>query len=181
MKTFIVVLVAGFLMITNAWAESEVDYRYNIKGYVLDENRQGIANQDVRIYRGRLLLEMVKTDTTGYYSLQLLLRNSDNRQILRLRAGAKEAEIRVKFDTEGLTASRVHEANFVAGKLIEGKLSQYLIPPWIYPIVGLLAIIFLAVKLEKRRKKKIQQKKDKLSGRQSLKNHISKKKRRRKH
>ena len=78
MKTFIVALVAGFLMITTAWAESEVDYRYNIRGYVLDENRQGIANQDVRIYRGRILLEMVKTDTTGYYSLKLLLRSSDN-------------------------------------------------------------------------------------------------------
>lgn len=181
MKTFIFALVAGFLMIATAWAESEVDYRYNIRGYILDENRQGIANQDVRIYRGRVLLEMVKTDTTGYYSLQLLLRNSDNLQNLRLRAGEKEAEIQVTFDTEGLTVSRIHEANFVAGKLIEGKLSQYLIPPWIYPIVGLLAIIFLAVKLEKRRKKKIQQKKDKLSGRQSLSSHTSKKKRRRKH
>lgn len=181
MKAFIVTLVAGFLMITNAWSQSEVDYRYNIRGYVLDENRQGMANQEVRVYRGRVLVEIVKTDTAGFYSLRLLLRNSDDQQILRLRAGETEAEIRVTFDTEGLTRSRVHVANFVAGKLIEGRLSQNVIPPWIYPIVGLLAIIFLAVKLEKRRKKKIQQKKDKLSGRQSSGSHNSKKKKRRKH
>lgn len=181
MKAFIVTLVAGFLMITNAWSQSEDDYRYTIRGYVLDENRQAMANQDVRVYRGRVLLEIVKTDTAGYYSLKLLLHNSDNQQILRLRAGEKEAEIRVTFDTEGITRSRVHEANFVAGKLIEGRLSHYVIPPWIYPIVGLIAIILLAVKLEKRRKKKIQLKKDKLSGRQSLSSHNSKKKKRRKH
>lgn len=181
MKAFIVTLVAGFLMITNARSQSEVDYRYNIRGYVLDENRQGMANQDIRVYRGRVLLEIVKTDTAGYYSLKLLLHNSDNRQILRLRAGKKEAEIQVTFDTEGSTRSRVHEANFIAGKLVEGRLSSYVIPPWIYPIVGLLAIIYLAMKLEKRRKKKIQQKKVKRSGRQSLSSHNSKKKKRGKH
>lgn len=181
MKTVILALVTGLLIISTSWAQSEVDFRYIIRGYVLDDNKQGIKNQHVRVYRGRVLVDMVNTDSDGFYTLKLNLRNADNQQKFKLRAGTDEADISISFDKEAPVKSRIHEANFVAGKLVEGRLSQYLIPPWIYPIGGLLMIGFVAVKLEKRRKKKIQQKKDKLSGRESTKNHHAKKRQRRKH
>ncbi len=181
MKTLITIFVCLYLSLTNAWAQSAGDYRYSIRGHILDENRQGIAKQEVRIYKGKLMLEMVNTDLEGYYSVQLQLHNAEKEQKLRLRTGGNEIEIPVTVNPDDANISRLYEANFVDGKFIEGRLNDYLIPPWIYPVLALAGIIYLAIKLEKRRKKKIQIKKDKLSGRSSKNNHATKKKRRRKH
>ncbi|MFA9420009.1 MAG: carboxypeptidase-like regulatory domain-containing protein, partial [Gammaproteobacteria bacterium] len=102
MRTFILALFAGCLTITNVWAEHEVDHRYNIRGYVLDGSQQGISDQDVRVFDGSSLLKETRTDSSGYYSLHLHLHNADNRKILKLRAGANEAKLRVTFDPEDL-------------------------------------------------------------------------------
>ncbi|NIO40425.1 MAG: hypothetical protein GTO41_09665 [Burkholderiales bacterium] len=50
---------------------------------------------------------------------------------------------------------RVHEANFVAGEFVEGDLGRIRLPPWIYALVGLVAIGFILVTLEKRRRAKL--------------------------
>lgn len=181
MKILIMSLISMLLMSSPAWAQSGADYRYTIQGYILDDNNKPLVNQDIRVYKGKIMLDMVNTDSSGYYSLPLLLRDAENGQVLRLRTGGEEADIRVSIDPKATTTSHVHQANFVAGKLVEGRINNYLIPPWIYPLVGLAAIGLLAVKLEKRRKRKIQKKKDKLSGRQPGSSHHAKKKRRKKH
>jgi len=181
MKTFIAALFVGLLMISHAWAEADANYRYKIQGHILDENEQGMDKQEVKVYKGLILLDIGRTDSAGFYSLQLKLHESDNKQILRLKAGANEAEIKVILDPENSSTQRTHKANFVGGKYIEGDLTGFRFPTWIYPIVILIVISLLAIKLEKRRKKKIQQKKDKLSGRQSTSSHHAKKKRRKKH
>jgi len=49
MRTFIFAVFAGCLVISNVWAEHEVDHRYNIRGYVLDENQQGIRGRTLRV------------------------------------------------------------------------------------------------------------------------------------
>ncbi|MCP4078213.1 MAG: hypothetical protein GY744_18765 [Gammaproteobacteria bacterium] len=181
MNTFIAAFFTGLLLVTNVWAEQQVKNRYQVQGYVLDENDKGLVNQQVKIFKGRILLEMGKTNAEGFYSLQFKLRDSDNQKLLKLTAGSNQAELRVTFDDKGSNALRVHKANFIDGKFVEGGLNGFRFPTWIYPIVGLIVISLLAVKLEKRRKKKIQQKKDKLSGRQSTSSHHAKKKRRKKH
>ena len=158
MRTFILAVFVGCLVITNVWAEHEVDHRYNIRGYVLDENQQGIGNQAVQVFDGSSFLEETTTDSAGYYSLHLHLHNADNRRILKLRAGPHEAELRVSFDAADLNTVRIHEANFIGGEYIEGKLDRFRIPPWIYPLGGFLALAVIVVFLEKRRKKKIKQK-----------------------
>ncbi len=158
MRTFTLAVFVGCLMITNVWAEHEVDHRYNIRGYVLDENQQGISAQDVRVFDGSSLLKETRTDSAGYYSLHLHLHNADNRRTLKLRAGPHEAELRVSFDAKDLNTIRIHEANFIGGEYIEGKLDRFRIPPWIYPLGGFLALAVIVVFLEKRRKKKIKQK-----------------------
>ena len=158
MRTFILAVFAGCLVISNVWAEHEVDHRYNIRGYVLDENQQGISDQDVRVFDGSSLLKETRTDSAGYYSLHLHLHNADNRRTLKLRAGPHEAELRVSFDAKDLNTIRIHEANFIGGEYIEGKLDRFRIPPWIYPLGGFLALAVIVVFLEKRRKKKIKQK-----------------------
>ncbi len=155
----IVFSIVWLFAITNAWAEHEVNHRYNIRGYVLDENDRGIDNLDVVVTDGGRLLKRGKTDSAGYYSLHLHLHNTDNRRQLKLRAGSSIAEFRVKFDPSDLATVRVHDANFIAGEFVEGGLRRFRLPPWIYPLAGLFALGFGLVILEKRRKKKIRQKK----------------------
>ena len=75
--------------------------------------------------------------------------------LLRLRAGPHESELRVTFDPGDTNTLRVHDANFVAGEYIEGELGHFRMPPWIYPVGGLLVLGVIVVLLEKRRKKKI--------------------------
>jgi len=158
MKKILLAVIAGCLTITNVWAEHEVDHRYNIRGYVLDENQQGISNLNVQVFYGNSLLENGKTDLGGYYSIHLHLHNSDNRRILRLRAGTYESELRVTFDPGDINTLRVHHANFIDGKYVEGTLGRLRIPTWLYAVGGLLALGVIVVILETRRKKKIRQK-----------------------
>ena len=179
MRTFILV-IAGWLMITNVWAEHEIDHRYNIRGYVLDENQRGISNLDVRVFTGSSLLANTKTDSAGYYSLHLHLHNADNRRMLKLHAGPNQAELRVTFDPTDKNTMRVHEFNFIGGEYQEGSLGRIRIPPWIYPVGGLLAIGVIVVFLEKRRKKKIKQKKTESIEKPSSSSRKAKKRRRKK-
>lgn len=178
MRIFLLTLVTVCLMTTHAWAEHTVDHRYNVRGYVLDENRQGLSNQEVRVYDGNSMLEKSTTDASGYYSLHLHLHNPDNGRALILRAGEHEAELRVSFDPEDLNTQRVHEANFVGGEFVEGGLGKFRIPPWAYPVVGFLGLGIIVVFLEKRRKKKIRLKKSKSAETQSAHSHRPKKGRR---
>ena len=180
MKTFILAIVVG-LIITNAWAEHEVDHRYNIRGYILDENQQGISNQNVSVYDGSSLLAQSKTDSAGYYSLRLHLHNADNRKTLRIHAGSNEVELRVTFDATDNKTDRVHELNIIAGKQVEGELNRFRMPYWIYPVGGLLAIGLIAVFLEKRRKKKLRLKSHKSVEKTSTSKRKQKKRRRKKH
>ena len=143
---------------SNVWAEHEVDHRYNIRGYILHKNQQPISNQNVQVFDGGKLLGENKTDSAGYYSLHLHLHNSDKGRKLRLLSGSNEAEIRATFDADDLSTLREHDANFVGGEFVEGDLDRFRIPPWSYPVAGLILISFIAVKLEKRRKRKIREK-----------------------
>ena len=178
------VIVFGFvcfLALTNAWAEHEVDHRYSVRGYVLDENNDGIDKVDVVVSKGSTVLKNTKTDSSGYYSMHLHLHNTDNGQKLRLRAGSSQAEIRVNFDPGDITTLRVHDANFVAGKFVDGSLNRFRMPPWVYPLVGLMALVFVVVMLEKRRRKKIRLAKTGTSPKSSKSGQGKSRKRRKKH
>ncbi len=178
LKNSIFAVAAIFLLISSAWAEHEVDHRYNIRGYVLDENQQGIGNLNVQAFDGGSLLGSITTESNGYYSLHLHLHDTDNRKILRLRAGPHEADLRVKLNPGDTSTLRVHDANFVAGEYIEGELNRFRMPPWVYPLGGLLVLGVIVVLLEKRRKKKIRQKNIEASEHHSSGQHKSKKRRR---
>ena len=161
-------------------AEHEVDHRYQIHGYLLDENDRGIANQDVIAFDGNSPIARGKTDSSGYYSLHLHLHNEDNGRRLRLRAGSNQAELRVRFEPDDLTTLRVHDANFVAGKFVEGDLGRFRVPGWVYPLVGILIIGMCLVWLEKRRRRKILQRKLASAGGASSGSGKTKKKRKKK-
>jgi hypothetical protein len=147
-----------FLITGHLRAEHEADHRYNVRGYLLDAEERGIANQEVAAFVDGKLLGAGKTDSSGYYSIHLHLHNSDLRQILTLRAGPSQAQLRIKFDPTDKTTVRTHDANFVAGEFVEGDLGHFRLPPWIYPVGGLVVFGFLLVTLEKRRRAKIRSK-----------------------
>jgi len=180
-KAVILLIVVGFLLVTNAWAEHEADHRYNIRGYVLDGNKKGISGLAVQIFSGTQMLGTIKTDSSGYYSLYLHLHNADRGRILKLRAGPSSTELRVTLDPSDQNTARVQEANFVDGAFVEGGLGRFRMPPWVYPVVGLVALGFVVVWLESRRKKKIRQKMKDSHPKQHPTKHKAKKGRRKKH
>jgi len=180
-KTVIFVIVIGFLLVTNAWAEHEANHRYNVRGYVLDENQKGISGLAVQIFSGTQMLGTTKTDSGGYYSLYLHLHNTDRGRILKLRAGPSNAELRVTLDPSDQSTARVHEANFVDGDYVEGRLGKFRMPAWVYPVVGLVALGFVVVSLESRRKRKIRQKMKDSHPKQHPGKHRPKKGKRKKH
>jgi hypothetical protein len=181
MRTIIFSLIAGCLFFNNVWADHEADHRYNIRGYVLNSNQKGIDNLTVQAFAEGELLSTGRTDADGYYSLHLHLHNSDYHRILKLRAGSHEADLRVTFDVEDDTSTRIHEANFVGGKFIEGDLGRFRVPPWSYAVGGLLLFIVTLVFLERRRKKKIRLAKYGTSETSSPTGRKAKKSRRKKH
>ena len=181
MRTIIYCLIAGSLFFNNVRADHEADHRYNIQGYVLDTRQKGIDNLSVQAFAEGELLGSGKTDADGYYSLHLHLHNSDYQRILKLQAGSYQADLRVTFDLEDDSSARIHEANFVGGKFIEGNLGRFRIPPWSYAVGGLLLFMMILIFLERRRKKKIRLAKFGTPETHSPSKHRAKKSRRKKH
>jgi len=154
----ILIFIMALLPLANAMAEHEADHRYQVQGFVLDENEKAIPGREVAISADGELLARGTTDSSGYYSLHLHLHNEDRGRLLSLRAGPDRAEIRVSFDPEDQHTARVHTANLVAGKLVETELRRWRTPPWIYPLSGFILLGFALVMLERRRKRKLRQK-----------------------
>ena len=179
-KTFLLSILVGCLLLTSAWAEHEADHRYIVRGYILDANQKGISGLDARVFSGTLMLGSITTASDGYYSLYLHLHKEDLGRILLLRAGEHEAELRVTFDASDITTARVHDANFVDGAFTEVRLSRFRIPSWVYPVAGLFLLGVIVVILETRRKKKIRQKMKASHAHQHPAKHKAKKGRRKK-
>jgi hypothetical protein len=83
-------------------------------------------------------------------------------------------------DVTNNTSARIHEANFVGDKYIEGDLGRFRLPPWSYAVGGLFVFMMIAVLLEKYRKKKIRQAKYGSGEKHAPSVHKSKKSRRKK-
>ncbi|MFT5597800.1 MAG: hypothetical protein ACI823_000875 [Chitinophagales bacterium] len=155
MRFIIIFMLFGCLLSTNLWADHEPDHRYNVRGYVLDANQRGTGNLMVQVFSDGEALGSTLTNADGYYSLLLHLHDADYLRVLKLRAGPHEAELKVTFDVSDVTSERIHEANFIDGKYVEGAIGGFRVPSWSYAVGGLLLIILIAIFLEKRRKKKI--------------------------
>ncbi len=181
MRVIIISVIAGCLLFTSVRADHEPDHRYNIRGYVLNAQQQGIDNITVQASADGESLGSGKTNADGYYSMHLHLHNEDYRRVIKLRAGPYEAELQVTFDPEDTTSARIHEANFVDGQFVEGSLGFSHILSWIYPVGGLVVIMTILVFLEKRRKKKIRLAKFGSSPTHHPSGHKAKKARRKKH
>ncbi|MDH3453496.1 MAG: carboxypeptidase-like regulatory domain-containing protein [Gammaproteobacteria bacterium] len=138
MKHFceVLMLLAAAALCTPTLAEHEVDHRYTVRGYVLDDQRQPVAGQQVSI-RGHT---SATTDSSGAYSIRLHLHNADLGKTLQIHSSGTEHAIRVNFDRADTRTPRVHYANFIGGEFVPGELSGVGFPLWGYAAAGLGAL-----------------------------------------
>lgn len=115
-----------------ASATHEANHRYRVTGYVLDAERQPLANVPVSIDLGRRLVGSAHTDDAGYYSVHLHLHDSDIGSDLRIRAGKDVGTVRMRGRVGDRYTARVHHVNFVGGVLDEQDLGSPGMPVWFY-------------------------------------------------
>lgn len=146
-------LIAGFLPAATL-AEHEVDHRYNVTGFVLDGDRQPVANSAVNIRMGNKTIGTQTTSPQGYYNIRLHLHDDDFGQKLVIKSGTDEATITVKLTPGDNATPRIHYANLVGGRLVEEPLSKPRYAVWVYITpVAVVLVLSLAYVIEQRRKR----------------------------
>jgi len=176
-------LLAGILLLLAmfpAHADHEPDHRYEVEGYLLDANRQPLPGIGLSISSSGQILGSTSSDSDGFYYLKLHLHDSSIGRKLVLNTADYSGTIIMTATAGDKTTRRLHYANFIAGKLVEGKLEGLATARWMYYAGGaLLIIIILAVVAQriKKRRKRHQRHAQKSAGAR----HHSKRRHRRKH
>lgn len=136
-------------------AEHEANHRYNVRGYVLSDEKIPIKGVGVSVRVRERVLGNAKTDSNGYYSIQTHLHDSDLGKKLTLRTRGGEGEVRVSFEAGNRTKARLHHVNFIGGELVEGELSGAGRSMWAYVgiVTGVATLGAAAAALIRRRKK----------------------------
>lgn len=130
--------MAGFQVAT---ALHEIDHRYDVTGFVLDEKEQPIANSPVSIRLGNEVIGYQETNGQGYYRIRLHLHDVDVGKTLSVKTAAGEGAVRVTLTPGDAKTERIHYANLVGGKLIERRISRSRYPIWLY---GAAAVLVMA-------------------------------------
>lgn len=130
------VVAIGFLASSGlALATHEIDHRYNVTGYVLDENQVPLSNTDVSILLSDKVLGFTETDADGFYNIRLHLHDPDRGKKLQIKSAAGTADILVTLTPGNTTTKRVHYANFSGGQFLEKQLRGRGLPGWAYGVV----------------------------------------------
>ncbi len=143
-----------------ALGKHEADHRYNVKGFVLDENEQPLADSPVTIRSGNDLIGHQKTNSQGYYNIPLHLHDTDLGKKLQVQTTVSKATIRVRFTPGNKATRRVHYANLIGGKLVENQLSRRRFPASVYvasaaAVVAVSTIVIVARQAKRRRRRKL--------------------------
>jgi hypothetical protein len=143
----VIACVAGMQVAT---ALHEIDHRYDVTGFVLDEKQQAVANSPVSIRLGNEVIGYQETNEQGYYRIRLHLHDVDLGKTLSLKTAAGEGVIRVTVTPGDAKTERIHYANLVGGKLIERRLSRSRYPVWLYGAAAVLVLASIAVVIGRR-------------------------------
>lgn len=157
MPRFLVLTVGAFALSGLALATHEIDHRYDVMGYVLDEKQMPLSNTEVSILMNNQVLGFSKTDADGFYSIRLHLHDPDRGKKLQIKTAAGVADIRVTLTPGDKATKRVHHANFSGGQFLEKELPRGGFPVWGYGII-IVVIGTAAVMIErhtKRRKRRL--------------------------
>jgi len=118
---FAVLLVA--LPLTPALATNQTDHRYDVRGYILDADRQPIPGVAVVASVDGERTGGGRSDSDGYYAFRMHLHNSSLGRALRLKTPEYQGTVRISFEPGDASTRRLHYANFIDGKLVEGELA----------------------------------------------------------
>ena len=160
----LVVTVVFFALSGLALATHEIDHRYDVTGYVLDEKQMPLSDTDVSILMKNQVLGFGKTDADGFYSIRLHLHDSDRGKKLQIKTAAGVADIRVILTPGDKTTRRVHYANFAGGQFLEKKLPGRGFPVWGYGIIIVVmgtAAVVIERHIKRRRRRLLNRKKKK--------------------
>jgi hypothetical protein len=128
----LVIAILLFMFAGTVAAEHEADHRYDVRGYVLDAEKNSRAGVPVTILMGEQIIGSGRTDSEGYYSIRLHLHDSDIGRPLVVRAGNAQAEIRMQANPGDKATTRLHHLNFVGSDVVEEELSAGPVPTWAY-------------------------------------------------
>jgi hypothetical protein len=78
------------------WATHEVDHRYAVRGYVLDDAQQPVTGTSVSIRLADRSVGFATTDGEGFYSIDMHLHDSDIGKRLVVQAGESQANIQMQ-------------------------------------------------------------------------------------
>ncbi len=152
------VITVGFFALSDpALATHEVDHRYDVMGYVLDENQVPLSNTEVSILLNNKVFGFGETDADGFYSIRLHLHDPDRGKKLQIKTAAGVADIRVTLTPGDKTTRRVHYANFAGGQFLETKMPRRGFPVWGYGIIifALGTAAVMAERYNRRRKRRL--------------------------
>jgi hypothetical protein len=147
----------AILLLSLSWsalATHEANHRYNVRGYVLDADRQPLVDVAVSVRLDGQSLGGARTDAKGFYSAHLHLHDGNIGQQLEIRAGDRTGTVRMRGARGDLSSARVHYANFVGDDLVEEDLGSPGLPVWAYggavALLGTAALAWTYVRKRKR-------------------------------
>ena len=172
MRTLTGVLIILFTTLV-ARADHEPDHRYEVEGYILDANRQPLANTGVSIRIGNQVIGSARSDSDGFYYIKLHLHDSSIGRKLVLTTPDHSGSFMMTTIAGDTTTRRQHFVNLIGDKLEEGQLDGIGAPTWRYIAGALLGVIIVAggtaIGLKKRRKRARKQSQQASQGKHSKK------------
>ena len=143
-RRLLLALVAAHLSLA-AQASHEANHRYTIRGYILDSPDRPLAAIPISVRVGARRLGGGRTDSRGFYSVELHIHDSDIGRDLELRAGDRRANIRMKAQRGDRTSARLHYANFIGDRFTEEKFRRWYVPVWGYGAAGAGLLVVTAL------------------------------------
>ena len=122
-KTAVLAVLLAALPQTPALATDQADHRYDVRGYLLDADRQPIPGVMVVARVDGKRMGGGRSDSNGYYQFRMHLHNSSLGRALRLKTPEYQGTVRISFEPGDASTQRIHYVNFVGGKLVEGELA----------------------------------------------------------
>lgn len=112
-------------------AEHEADHRYNVRGYILNDAKKAQPEVPVTLLLGNQVVGSARSNDEGYYSIRAHLHDSEIGRALTVRAGDRQADIRMTATPRDVSTPRIHHVNFIGGEVVEEELAGG-VPAWAY-------------------------------------------------
>ena len=122
-KSAVLAVLLAALPLIPVLATDQANHRYDVTGYILDAARQPIPGVSIVARVDGKRMGGGRSDSDGYYRFRLHLHDSGLGRALRLKTPDFEGTVRVSFTPGDARTQRIHYANFIDGKLVEGELS----------------------------------------------------------